>query len=150
MSLRDSGKAFYIFSIDKLEESEKNSNIIDVYFGGKNFPYRIHKANINDFCKALLPEYDDFYKDYFNKNKGFSLKEINALLKGRALVVVTDFENYLEYLNGGMNSIVGVTTININGDFKAKELDDLFKDDVAYEELYPNTNVMEEFERDDI
>ncbi len=152
MSLRDSGKAFYIYGIEKLEENKNNSNIIDVYFGNKTVAYHIHKVNLNNFVISLLPEFDDLYKYYFNKNNGFTVSDANQLLKGRAIVVVTDFKNILEYCNGGQNGIIGVTTLGLDGDFKAKTLDTLFKDNVTYEELYPKTNPIatDESEREDV
>lgn len=137
-----------MYGINKLEVNQKNSSIIDVDFGFGKLPYHIHQSNLNDFCKALLPDYD-LFKDYCEKNNGFSLKDANEILKGRAIIFVTDFKEYFEYGNGGQNGIIGVTTLDIDGDFKAKELEDLFNDNVSYREKNPNPTKVEDIERED-
>ena len=65
------------------------------------------------------------------------IEVLNQFLKGRAMILATDFKNYLEYSNGGQNGVCEIAGLQIDGNidwaaaFPYKELESSFKD------LYP-------------
>lgn len=73
---------------------------------------------------------------------------MNVFLKGRAVVFVTNFSDYLEYFNGAQNRIVGLTGIDLNGEYLAQDEKGLFPDNVTYEEIYSYNKEDDEEERE--
>lgn len=95
------------------------------------------------FLKAIKCDEKTFNK-YVNET-GY-VDTLNTMLKGRALIFVTEFESYLEFLNGGQNREVGLTGMDIDGKLLAEQEKELFLDDVSFDEIYRYTDEESEAE----
>ncbi len=139
--------AYYCYGITRFEEynngfnKPQNPNLITMVYGGSK-EYVFHKENACDLVKAVCgkPSCDKFNltKEKFDKyveNYGL-IETLTHYLKGRGFIMVTDFENYLEYSNGGQNRVVGVTGIDLNGVILAQSEEELFSDQATFDEMY--------------
>ena len=91
---------------------------------------KILGQNYLDYMRISKEKFDDVVS-----KKGY-LPALNGCLDGRAVVFVTEFENYSEYHNRGQNGVVGLTGIDLDGEYIAKEKGDLFPDNISYEDIY--------------
>lgn len=137
------------------EDREKTTNpelLILEYGYGKRFVFRkddayklLEKILGKSFLKELKIDELTFYKNVIK----FGYEEaLNTLIKGRAIVIVTNLSNHLEYWNGVQNDIVGLTGIDINGEYIAQDEKDLFPDIVTYKDIYEYNKVDKETERE--
>ena len=150
--------SFYLYGITNVKENDRsgvfgpnaspedikrttNPNLLIVeYGGGKNF--FVKKVDAYDFVKAIvgenfLKEYDiDEKKFYEVINKAGYVNALNELLLGSGIIFVTEFKSYFEYSNGGQNRVVGVTGIDLDGEYIAKNESELFGDNVSYNDIY--------------
>ena len=133
--------AIYNYGIKEFKEYEQNPNLLIMVYGmDKTFYF--HKKDSYKLFKALYGQglmdalgidqtkFDD------NVTKYGLLQVLNNNLKGRAVVFVTNFKDYFEYLNGGQNLVKGITSIDIDGELFAKNSQELFPDTVTYDEKY--------------
>lgn len=155
------GYSYYNYGIDEVvENSEKetymegkpaNKNLLILkYGGGKKFYFRkadayklLQRVLGQKFLKAIKCNEKTFNK-YVNET-GY-VDTLNTMLKGRALIFVTEFESYLEFLNGGQNREVGLTGMDIDGKLLAEQEKELFLDDVSFDEIYRYTDEESEAE----
>lgn len=97
-------KAFYNYGISDVNVNKSNEAILDVNFGHGKFPLHIFKRDIMDFIKAVLPEEEVEQRQITSEKVNKSLEEdgislLNYLLGGRAMIIVSNYENYYEYCN---------------------------------------------------
>lgn len=134
-------RALYHYGINGFEVRKENDAIIDIHYGqaGK-MPLNIYKKDIKRFVRAIIsPEemeergFERLLKDEVE----IEIELLNYLLKGRAMILATDFKEYLEYSNGGQNGVCEIAGLRIDGNidwegaFPYKELEPSFED------LYP-------------
>ena len=149
--------AFYNYAIRGVEENRKgmydpeqedkekyiNPDLLVLKYGlgrGKEFYFRkedsykllqkIVGKNFLEFFKVTKEKFDTLVQE-----NGY-LDVLNHYLEGRAVVIVSEFENYLEYFNGGQNKVVGLTGIDLDGEYIAKNTTDLFLNTVSYDDIY--------------
>lgn len=155
------GYSYYNYGIGEVvENSEKetymegkpaNKNLLILkYGGGKKFYFRkadayklLQRVLGQKFLKAIKYNEKTFHE---NIEKSGYVDVLNTFLKGRAIIFVTEFENYLEFLNGGQNSVVGLTGMDIDGKLLAEQEKELFLDDVSFDEIYRYTDEESEAE----
>jgi len=147
--------AFYCYGIDGVEqfnngfECEQNPSLLTLKYGcGKKYVFHADQAfklikavyGVEMLLEMKLTE------KRFNENveKDGLIECLNVYLKGRGMVMVTDFKNYLEYFNGGQNAVVGITSIDLNGAYHSLEDNGMFTDQATYEEMYEYTGDVKE------
>ena len=108
--------------------------------GGKEFYFRkedsyklLQKIVGKNFLESFKVTKEKF--DTLVQENGY-LDVLNHYLEGRAVVIVSEFENYLEYFNGGQNAVVGLTGKDLDGEYIAKNTTDLFLNTVSYDDIY--------------
>ena len=148
------GYSYYNYGIDEVVENSAKETYMDCkpantnllilkYGGGKKFYFRkvdsyklLQRVLGQNFLQAIKYNEKTFHE---NIEKSGYVDVLNTFLKGRAIIFVTEFENYLEFLNGGQNSVVGLTGMDIDGKLLAQQDKQLFLDDVTYNEIYRDT-----------
>ncbi len=149
--------AFYNYAIRGVEENRKgmydpeqedkekyiNPDLLVLKYGlgrGKEFYFRkedsyklLQKIVGKNFLEFFAVTKEKF--DVLVQENGY-LDVLNHYLEGRAVVIVSEFENYLEYFNGGQNKVVGLTGIDLDGEYIAKNKEDLFLNTVSYDDIY--------------
>lgn len=137
--------AFYNYGISGVEEVHRNPNLLILKYGIRGLKeFYFRKKDSYKLLQKILGQNELDYRriteakvnEYITKH-GYS-KALNDYLNGRAVVFVTEFANYLEYYNGGQNDLVGLTGIDLDGEYIAKEKEDLFPANVTFEEMYPH------------
>ena len=130
-------KAYYNYAITGFKVNSNNADIIDIEYGKSKFPLKIFKKDANRLIKAILPPAERKVRGISDDIDGDVVERLNILLKGRAMVLITNCENYLEYCNGGQNGVEKITGINISGEFNTPAFD--YKSlSPAFEDLYPD------------
>lgn len=139
--------AFYCYGIDGFKKfnnginNNYNPDLIVMNYGrGKEYVF--DKKYAYDLVKAICGmeelEYFGTTKEEFEKEVNHSglFKVLDYYLKGRGLVMVTGFKSVIEYSNGGQNKVIGITGINLDGNFHVEEIEDLFNKEAKYNEMY--------------
>lgn len=140
--------AYYCYGIEGFEnysngyDKPQNPDLITMKYGGGK-KYVFHKNACYDLMKSI---YGEKYfismlgvtKEMFEKavKKDGLLKVMNANLKGRGFMMVTDFASYHEYSNGGQNKVLGITGVGLSGKTFAEKEEDLFNDKATCDEMY--------------
>lgn len=134
--------AYYSYGITNVTENENNRNIIDIHFGSSKLPLSIFKKDAYDFLRSIISQVEIRERGLerlLDKINGEEIKVLNYLLEGRAMVLCTDFENYLEYANGGQNGIQKITSIQLDGTFALTDAYDYASRQPGINDLYPST-----------
>ena len=130
-------KAYYNYAITGFKVNPNNADIIDIEYGESKLPLSIFKKDANRLIKAILPPVERKVRGISDNIDGDVVERLNVLLKGRAMVLITDFANYLEYYNGGQNGIEKITGMNISGEFNVPAFD--YKSlSPEFTDLYPD------------
>ena len=145
--------AFYCYGIDGFEqynngfENEQNPNLITMKYGrGKEYVF--DKKYAYDLVKAICGmeklEYFKITKEKFEEqvNNSGLFAVLDYYLKGRGFVMVTGFKSVIEYSNGAQNRILGITGLDLDGNFHVKEVEDLFNKKATYDEMYKYSSDM--------
>ena len=78
--------------------------------------------------------------------KFFGLTEtLDNYLKGKGFIMISKFRSSLEYINNIQNEFVGLTGMNLQGKFIAKNLDELFKDGFCDIKTYKYSEFKKEY-----
>lgn len=129
-------KAFYNYAIRGFKINPNNADIIDIEYGKSKIPLKIFKKDANRLIKAILPPAERKVRGISDDIDGDVVERLNVLLKGRAMVLITNCENYMEYSNGGQNGVEKITGINISGEFNIPAFD--YKSlSPGFKDLYP-------------
>ena len=129
-------KAFYNYAIRGFKINPNNADIIDIEYGKSKIPLKIFKKDANGLIKAILPPAERKVRGISDDIDGDVVERLNVLLKGRAMVLITNCENYMEYSNGGQNGVEKITGINISGEFNIPAFD--YKSlSPGFKDLYP-------------
>lgn len=153
MNLKDKGYEYYAFGLYDVKENRENSDIVDIFYGEplQRYSYHVHKNRMEDLLKALLYDIDEcepFSNFNLNANSSYSIVDYaRTLLKGRIVIFVTDptktgkteyieknCKDLMDYMD--LYHVVGLTSIGLDGELMAKTEEELFKDDVPFDELY--------------
>ena len=115
------GFAYYAYGIMGVETNNKNDSIIDIHYGNNKCPLHIFKKDVPMFIKALI-----------------SSEEISerGILKGRAMILATDFRNYFEYCNQGQCLIKRIMGMKIDGKIGFASYFDYESLEPKYKDLY--------------
>lgn len=121
---------------------EQNPNLITMKYGmGSDFVFRKEDAyNLmlaiygKDHLVNTLKITKEKFDEYVEKHGLINI--LNGNLVGRGVIFVTDFKNYLDYSNASHCSLLGITGLDIDGDFLAQDTSELFPDKVTYDEMY--------------
>ena len=129
-------KAFYNYAIRGFKINPNNADIIDIEYGKSKIPLKIFKKDANRLIEAILPPAERKVRGISDDIDGDVVERLNVLLKGRAMVLITNCENYMEYSNGGQNGVEKITGINISGEFNIPAFD--YKSlSPGFKDLYP-------------
>lgn len=150
--------AFYLYGITNVKENDRsgrygdnvseedikrttNPNLLIIEYGeGKK--YFVKKSEMFQFVKAVIGE--NFLKAYEIDERKFYdvidkigyVEAMKELLLGRGIIFVTKFKNYFEFSNGGQNAVVGVTGIDLDGEYIANDESELFCSKAGYDDIY--------------
>lgn len=113
-------KAFYCYAINGFETNKKNSAIVDIFYGRDKLPLHIFKKDANKFVKAIITPMEREERGIYRLD-GDEVEVLNRYLKGRAMILCTDFCNYVEYCNGLQNGIQVIVGLSIDGSIDLTE-----------------------------
>ncbi len=143
--------AYFVYGLKGIKVNENNEEILDIEFGRSKFPLNIFKKDIIDFIRAVIPA-EELEERGITEEKilkaieEHGIEVLNELLEGRAIVLITDFYNYFEYINAGQNQIRKITTLNIDGEIEEETAFDYGEREPGYYDLYPPETRDSEFE----
>ena len=127
--------AYYSYGIDKITQNDNNGDLIDIHYGGdRKVPISIFKTDFLDFIKAIISKEEREERrltDEILSNTG------SKYVIGRAMILMTDFDNYLEYANAGQNGIIRIAGMDIHGRINMEESFDYKNRQPDFSELYP-------------
>ena len=121
---------------------EQNPNLVTMKYGmGSQFVFRKEdaydlilaiygKEHLVDTLNITREKFDQFVE------KHGLINTLNSNLTGHGVVFVTNFKNYLDYSNAGHSALIGITGMDLDGEFLAQDTSELFADKVTYEEMY--------------
>lgn len=132
-------RAFYNYAIEGFEVNENNAAVVDIHYGAGKTPLHIFKKDTKMFVKAIISPKEIREREIERLIEGdeVEIKVLNKLLKGRAMILLTDFKNYLEYCNGGQNGVKEIAGLWINGKIAFGDAFDYETLEPSYEDLYP-------------
>lgn len=134
-------RAFYHYGIDGIEVSKKNDSIVDIYYGASKSPLHIFKKDVSRFVRAIISSEEAEeagIEQLPNENEvEFKITLLNRLLKGRAMILATNFKNYSEYYNVGQNGVCEIAGLLIDGNINWAESFPYNELKPEYEDLYP-------------
>lgn len=120
---------------------KSNPDLIEMNYG-KGKDYIFHKDRAYELLIAIMgrecAKEMGFSKAAFYdyvKKLGI-IKALNRCLKGHGFVMVTNFANYTEYSNETQNEIIGITSMDLNGNMLVDDTSKLFNDEVSFNEMY--------------
>ena len=145
-------EAYYVYGINGITTRKENDNIMVINFGNGKLPLYIFRKDLIDFIHAIIPVEELEYLGITDEKilsvveeKG--VESLDELIKGRGMVLITDFKNYFEYSNGGQNGVKKITSIDIDGKFGRESAFDYESRKPSYYDLYPPETRDSEFER---
>lgn len=129
-------RAFYHYGIEGFEVRTDNTAVVDIHYGAGKTPLHIFKKDIKRFVRAIisLEEMEARGIERLLNGDEVKIEVLNQFLKGRAMIVATNFENYIEYSNGGQNCVCEIVGLLIDGNidwenaFPYRKLEPDFKD----------------------
>lgn len=130
-------RAFYHYAIDGFETNQNNAAVVDILYGAGKTPLHIFKKDAEKFIEAIISP-DERRKRGIGQLVGDEVEVLNSLLKGRAMILCTDFENYLEYCNGAQNGVKEIAGLRIDGNIDLVEAFDYKNLEPSIKVLYPN------------
>lgn len=130
-------KAYYNYAINGFTENLNNADIIDIEYGNGKFPIHIFKKDTDRLINAILSP-NERRQRLIARIEEDDIEYLNRLLKGRAMILITDFENYSEYCSSGQNGIEEITGMDISGKLNSQESFDYKTLAPGIEDLYPN------------
>ena len=130
-------RAFYHYAINGFETNQNNAAVVDILYGAGKTPLHIFKKDAEKFIEAIISP-EERRKRGINQLVGDEVEVLNSLLKGRAMILCTDFENYLEYSNGTQNGIKEIAGLRIDGNIDLVEAFDYENLEPSIKVLYPN------------
>lgn len=130
-------RAFYHYAIDGFETNQNNAAVVDILYGAGKTPLHIFKKDAEKFIEAIISP-DERRKRGIGQLVGDEVEVLNSLLKGRAMILCTDFENYLEYCNGAQNGVKEIAGLRIDGNIDLVEAFDYENLEPSIKVLYPN------------
>jgi len=130
-------RAFYHYAINGFETNQNNAAVVDILYGAGKTPLHIFKKDAEKFIEAIISP-EERRKRGINQLVGDEVEVLNFLLKGRAMILCTDFENYLEYSNGTQNGIKEIAGLRIDGNIDLIEAFDYENLEPSIKVLYPN------------
>ena len=118
------------------ETEQMEDNLLIMYYGhDKKFVFPKEKAYnlIVAINGDKNPNGSTFDKENFNFELKYMdiVKLLKTRLQGRAFVMITDYKNPVEYVNGVQNGFVGLTGLDLDCKLLAKTKKELFKDGIA-------------------
>ena len=139
------GNAFYNYAINGITQNERNPELFDISYGGGKIPLSIFKKDVEDFIRAVIPLENDpgLTADIERALKSFreqgDISGLNAFLNGRAMIIISDFKDAGEYINGGQNGIQLITSLKLDGQFNGIVFD-YDKRQPIFKDLYPSND----------
>lgn len=132
-------RAFYHYGIEGFEVRKENAAVVDIHYGSGKTPLNIFKKDIKRFVRAIisLEEMEERGIERLLNGDEIEIEELNYLLKGRAMILATDFKNYLEYSNGGQNRVCEIAGLRIDGNIDWVEAFPYKELEPSFEDLYP-------------
>ena len=137
-------EAYFNYGINSVELHKENEELLDINYGKNKIPISIYKNDIIDLIKAIIPAEEIEYRGITAEKVEKALQEdgvsvLNYLLGGRAMILITDFKNYMEYTNGGQNHIKKITGLNIDGKMELENAFNYETKQPSFRDLYPPT-----------
>ena len=130
------GFAYYAYGIMGVETNNKNDSIIDIHYGNNKCPLHIFKKDVPMFIKALISSEEISERGIERIVEGGKIEELNHILKGRAMILATDFRNYFEYCNQGQCLIKRIMGMKIDGKIGFASYFDYESLEPKYKDLY--------------
>ena len=129
-------RAFYNYAIIGFKTNKNNAAVVDILYGANKKPLHIFKKDAKKFIEAIISP-EERIERKITQLVGDEVEMLNSLLKGRAMILCSDFENYLEYINSGQNCIKEIVGLTINGSINLGESFDYEKLEPSIKDLYP-------------
>ena len=129
-------RAFYNYAISGFKTNKNNAAVVDILYGANKKPLHIFKKDAKKFIEAIISPEERIERKIMQP-VGDEVEMLNSLLKGRAMILCSDFENYLEYINSGQNRIKEIVGLRINGSINLGESFDYEKLEPSIKDLYP-------------
>jgi len=137
-------KALYNYAINGITQNERNPEIYDINYGGGKIPLSIFKKDIEDYMRAVIPLENDsaLTADFERAIQCFKeqgdIEGLNAFLNGRAMIIISNFKNPSEYINGGQNGIKLITSLKLDGHLDLDNAFDYYTRKPSINDLYPS------------
>lgn len=107
-------RAFYNYAIEGFQTNENNVAIIDINYGFGKTPLHIFKKDMQMLIKAIISS-EEMNERKIERLEGDEVETLTHFLKGRAMILITDFESYDEYGNGIQNGVKEIAGLSIDG-----------------------------------
>ena len=130
-------RAFYNYAIEGIEVNENNPEVLNIHYGAGKTPLYIFKKDVQSFTGAIICPEEMREREFKRLPSGDEIEVLNYLLKGRAMILCTDFENYLEYCNGAQIGVKEIAGLRINGQIDLINAFDYENLEPSFEVLYP-------------
>lgn len=130
-------RAYYNYAIVGFETNENNPKIVDILFGEGKLPLNIFKKDAEEFMEAIISSKEKRERGIKPIEAGKEVETLNHYLKGRAMILITDFFNYFEFYNGGQNGIKEIAGLRITGEIAFEDAFDYESLSPSFEDLYP-------------
>ena len=120
---RTNEETYYAYRIEDITLDEKKGNLLVNYGKPNTPPLSISKTDIMDFISAIMPEAEMKYRKLTPETIYKSLEEngtklLNMFFKGRSMILISDFRDYLDYYNGAQKGVKQITSLNIDGEIE--------------------------------
>lgn len=129
-------RAFYHYAIDGFETNKNNAAVVDILYGAGKTPLYIFKKDAEKFIEAIISPMERRERG-IGQLVGNEVGVLNSLLRGRAMILCTEFENYLEYSNGTQNRVKEIAGLRIDGNIDLIESFDYENLEPTIKDLYP-------------
>ena len=129
-------RAFYNYAIDGFKTNENNAAVVDILYGAGKTPLHIFKKDAEKFIEAIISPMERRERG-IGQLVGDEVGVLNSLLRGRAMILCTDFEVYFEYSNGPQNGVKEIAGLRIDGNIDLIESFDYENLKPTIKDLYP-------------
>ncbi|MBQ9318985.1 MAG: hypothetical protein IJR82_05075 [Bacilli bacterium] len=133
--------SYFTYGINDIKVNPNNKNIIDIQYGYNKIPLHIFKDDIPDFIKSLISKKEREQTQLALEDIiSINVEQLDILLKGRCIILITGFSDYSEYNNISHNEIKYITSLNINGQFNFQDAFDYMNRTPSLDDLNKSSN----------